>query len=207
MSTLLHIDSSPRNSRSITRQLTHEFAETWKNTHPGSSIIYRDLGHVGVPFVTEEWVAAAFSQEALTPEQKQAVSISDELIHELKTADHYVFGIPMFNFSVPAVFKAYIDQIVRVGQTVSFSASGFEGLLKGKKVTIVTASGSVFRPGTPLAAYNFQTTYLRTILGFIGLTDVEFIIADGVNDVNFGKLDRETYLQPIHAQVQKTAST
>lgn len=206
MSTLLHIDSSPRGNRSITRQLSHKFAETWKSTHPGSAVIYRDLGHAGLPFVTEDWVAASFSREALTPEQTKAVATSDELIAELKKADQYVFGIPMYNFSVPAVFKAYIDQIVRVGHTVNFTATGFEGLLTGKKVTIITSSGSVFRAGTPYAPYDFQTPYLRTVLGFIGVTDVEFIVADGVNDVNFGKLDRETYLKPIEAQVLQAAA-
>lgn len=206
MNSLLHIDSSPRGTRSISRQLTHEFTEAWKAAHPDSAVIHRDLALELIPFVTEDWIAGAFAQDALTPEQSQALAVSDQLIQELKTANHYVFGIPMYNFSIPAAFKAYLDQIVRVGQTVSFSEKGFAGLLTGKKVTVITASGSVFRDGTPFAPYDFQTPYLRTTLGFLGLTDVEFIIADGVNDVNYGKIDRETYLAPIRAKVRERAA-
>ncbi len=206
MSSLLHLDSSPRGDRSITRQLTHEFAEAWKAAHPGATITYRDLAESKVPFITEDWIAGAFAHGEVTPEQKEALAVSDELVAELKAADHYVFGVPMYNFSVPGAFKAYIDQIVRVGQTVNFNEKGFAGLLTGKTVTIITASGSVFREGTPMVSYNFQTPYLRTVLGFLGLTEVEFIVADGVNDVNFGKVDRETYLKPIHALVRERAA-
>jgi len=207
MSTLLHIDSSPRASRSITRKLTHDFAEAWAAAHPGSHIIYRDLGHQSIPFVTEEWVAGAFSHEALTPEQQRVFAVSDELIAELKQADHYVFGVPMFNFNVPAVFKAYIDQISRFGQTVQFAAGGgIEGLLKGKKATVIITSGGIYREGYPSAPLNFIEPYMRAILGFLGVTAVDFVIADGVNDVNFGKLDRDTYLKPIRARALELAS-
>ncbi len=204
MITLLHIDSSPRGDRSITRSLTHDFVEAWKGSHPGAKVISRDLGQEALPFVDEGWIAAAFSPE-LTPEQKEKLALSDTLIDELIEADHYLFGIPMYNFSAPAVFKAYIDQIVRVGRTFSFSEKGLAGLLSGKKITIVTASGSVFREGTPRASSNFLEPHLRTIWGFLGVTDVEFIVADGVNDVNFGKIDRAAYLAPIRERVVASA--
>lgn len=206
MPILLHLDSSARGERSISRQLTREFADAWKKANPAGSIIYRDLGHNPVPLVNEPWIEASFSPpDGLTPELKSALAVSDELISELEKADHYVFGVPMYNFSAPAAFKAYIDQIVRVGRTCNFSASGFEGLLKGKKVIIITSSGSVFRKGTPLESLNYQEPWLRTILGFIGLTEVEFIVADGLNDVNFGKVDREQYLSAIRLKVLEKA--
>ncbi|SDT90143.1 FMN-dependent NADH-azoreductase [Verrucomicrobium sp. GAS474] len=204
MSTLLHIDASPRGERSITRSLTHDFVAAWKAAHPGEKVISRDLGHQPPPFVDEAWIAAAFAPEP-TAADTAALAFSSELIAEIHAADRYVFGIPMYNLSIPAVFKAWIDQIVRVGRTFGFGANGLEGLVKGKKVTIITASGSVFRAGTPYAAYNFQEPYLRGILGFIGITDVEFIVADGVNDVNYGKIDRTAYLAPIREQVAAAA--
>ena len=204
MSTLLHIDSSPRGDRSITRSITHDFVEAWKGTHPGAKVISHDLGQEILPFVDEGWIAAAYSQE-FTSEQAAKLAISNQLIDELLEADRYLFGIPMYNFSVPASFKAYIDQISRVGRTFAFSEKGIEGLLKGKKATIVTASGSVLREGTPYAAYNFQEPYLRAVWGFLGVTDIEFVVADGVNDVNFGKIDRVAYLAPIRERAIASA--
>jgi FMN-dependent NADH-azoreductase len=206
MSTLLHIDASPRGDRSVSRQLTHDFAAAWRQAHPGGEIIYRDLGHDPVPFVNETFIAAAYTpSDALSPELRAALAISNELITELETATEYVFGVPMHNFSVPAAFKAYIDQIVRVGRTFAFAESGFKGLLQGKKATVITSSGGVYRTGSPAAPYNHQEPWIRTVLGFIGVTDVEFVVADGLSEVEFGKRDRELYLKPIREQVQQIA--
>src|SRR4051794_33381544 len=109
MPTLLHIDTSPRGERSVSRQLSGIFAAAWKQTHPGAHIIYRDLGHSPVPLVNEAFIAAAYTPpDARTAELRGAIAISDQLIGELETATEYVFGVPMHNFSVPAVFKAYI---------------------------------------------------------------------------------------------------
>jgi FMN-dependent NADH-azoreductase len=205
MPTLLHLDASPRGERSITRSLTHDFVAAWQAAHPGAAVITRDLVRNPPAFVEEAWIAAAFAPEP-TPEQAAALALSDVLIGELLAADRWVLGIPMYNLSIPAVFKAWIDQIVRVGKTFAFGANGLEGLVKGKKVTIITASGSVFRAGTPYAPYNFQEPYLRGILGFIGITDIEFIVADGVNDVNYGKIDRAAYLAPIREKAAASAA-
>ena len=113
MRTLLHIDSSPRGDRSISRQLTREFAVAWKEANPDGQVIYRDLRHDPVPLVTEAFIAAVYAPpEARSPELRAAIAVSDQLISELQTAIDYVFGVPMYNFSVPAGFKAYIDQIV-----------------------------------------------------------------------------------------------
>ena len=112
----------------------------------------------------------------------------------------------MHNFSVPAVFKAYIDQIVRAGRTFAVEESGYRGLLTGKKATVITSSGGVFRSGSPFAPYNYQEPWIRTVLGVIGVTDVEFVVADGLSEVEFGKRDREEYLKPIREQVQQKAA-
>lgn len=131
--------------------------------------------------VTEAWVAAAYSSPAdHTPELQEAIRLSDELIDELLAAERYVVGLPMYNFSVPSVFKAYLDQIVRVGRTFAVDSSGYTGLVKDRKMLVITAQGGSYRPGTPTEAYNFHEPYLRTIFGLIGITDISFIYADGL---------------------------
>lgn len=177
MAHILHIDSSPRGERSNSRTLTQEFVSNWKNTHPNDTVTYRDLGHNPVPHVDEPWIAAAFSPpEARSPELNQAIQLSDALVDEFLAADHYVFGVPMYNFNVPSVFKAYIDQIVRVNRTFTVGKNGFKGLVEGnKKMLIITARGGNFSPGSPAAAYDFQEPFLRAIFGFVGITDISFV--------------------------------
>jgi FMN-dependent NADH-azoreductase len=134
MTQILHLDSSPRGERSISRTLTQQFVDQWKHIHPNVGIIYRDLGQHPVLLIDEAWIAAAFSPpDQLTPALEAALIISDQLIDELLVADLFVFGVPMYNYSVPASFKAYIDQIVRVKRTFAVGADGYEGLLQGKK--------------------------------------------------------------------------
>jgi FMN-dependent NADH-azoreductase len=181
MARLLHIDSSPRGERSHSRRLTREFVEAWKQAHPGDVVIYRDVGRNPVPHVDEPWIAAAYTPpEQRTPQLQEAIRISDQLVDEFLAADVYVIGIPMYNFSVPSVFKAYIDQIVRIGRTFTFepenSANPYKALVLGKKMFIITARGdSGFEPGERNEKLNYQDPYLRTIFGFIGITDITFI--------------------------------
>ncbi|MBD2244103.1 NAD(P)H-dependent oxidoreductase [Nostoc sp. FACHB-888] len=183
MSNILHIDSSPRGERSHSRELSKEFVSAWKAAHPEDAIAYRDIGRHPVPHVDEAWIAAAFSPpETHTPELTEAIRISDELVDEFLAADRYVFGVPMYNFNIPSTFKAYIDQIVRINRTVAIEAQGFRGLVEGKKAVIITARGGDFSPTSPAAAYDFQEPYLRTIFGFIGITDIQFINANSLNE-------------------------
>ncbi|MDZ8064979.1 MAG: FMN-dependent NADH-azoreductase [Nostoc sp. DedQUE08] len=183
MVSILHIDSSPRGERSHSRELSKEFVSAWKAAHPEDAIAYRDLGHYPVPHVDEAWIAAAFSPpETHTPELTEALKISDELVNEFLAADRYVFGVPMYNFNIPSTFKAYIDQIVRINRTVALDAQGFKGLVEGKKAVIITARGGDFSPTSPFVAYDFQEPYLRTIFGFIGITDIQFINANSLNE-------------------------
>ena len=176
--TLLRIDSSARRN-SISRQLTENFVETWRQENPGGKVVERDLATTNLPLITDEWMHAAYSdQAALTPAQRETLAISDQLIDELLAADVVVIGAPMYNLTVSAPLKAWIDQIVRAGRTVLWNANGSQGVLKGKKVVVLTSRGGSFRPGTPTAQYDHQEPYLRHILGFIGLTDVTFIHAE-----------------------------
>lgn len=205
MAHILHLDSSPRGDRSISRALAQEFITGWQAAHPGDTVTYRDLGHNPPPFVDEAWIAAAFSSPAEhTPELKAAISFSDTVVEELLAADRYVFAIPMYNLNIPAAFKAYIDQIVRAGKTFAIETNGFKGLVEGKKLLIITSQGGILRPGTPLAAYNFHEPYLRTIFGFIGVTDVTFITADGLNQ---GDEIREKSLASAREEIKTAIAT
>jgi FMN-dependent NADH-azoreductase len=182
MTHILHLDASPRGDRSISRTLSKEFISGWKASHPNDTVTYRDLGHFPVPFVTEDWIAAAYSSsEQCTPAQAAVIQISNELVNEFVVADRYVLGIPMYNFSIPANFKAYIDQIVRPGRTFSVDETGYKGLVQNKKMTIITAQGGTYAEGSPTHAYDLQIPYLRLIFSFIGITDIEFIHADSLN--------------------------
>lgn len=196
MSTLLHVDSSPLET-SISRELAREFVKTWKSAHPTGTVLYRDLAANPPKPLDTAWIYSAFTPaDARTPEQKAALAQSDELIAELLKADEYVISAAMHNFTVPSTLKLWIDQVVRVGQTFSYSAKGPEGLLKGKKATILTASGGIYAEGTPAAAANFVDPYLKTIFGFIGITDLKVVSAGGASQLMQGTIDRESFLKP-----------
>lgn len=182
MAHILHIDASPRGDRSVSRSLANQFITEWKAAHPDDTITYRDLGHHPVPFVSEAWIAAAFSSpDQHSPEMAEAIRISDELIDEFLAADQYVFSIPMYNFGISANFKAYIDQIVRAGRTFAVDETGYKGLVHNKKAVLILSQGGVYSEGSPAESYDLQTPYLRLIFGFMGVTDVEFIYADSLN--------------------------
>jgi FMN-dependent NADH-azoreductase len=126
------------------------------------------------------------------------------LIAELQNADEYVVGVPMHNFSIPSTLKLWVDQVVRIGKTFAYSASGRQGLLTGKKATLLIASGGVYDQGSAAEAFNFVTPYLRTIFGFMGVTDVNIIAAGGTQKLMTGEVDSQTFLAPslekVHAQ-------
>lgn len=180
--TLLHIDASPRSARSHSRQLGREFVATWQASHPNGRVITHDLSVTPPPFVSESWVEGAFTPPAgHSPGAQAAMTVSNAYVDELLAATEIIITTPIYNLSIPAVLKAWIDQIVRFGRTFNKSAQGFDGLVTGKKVRILVASGSDFRPNTPGGAYNFLEPYLRAVLGFIGLTEVEFVYAHSLN--------------------------
>jgi FMN-dependent NADH-azoreductase len=207
MSTLLHLDSSPMGEASISRHLTNEFTQTWKAANPNGNIITRDLTTTTIPSVSAALVGAMYTPaDALTSDQKEILALSDTLIAELAAADEYVFGVPMHNFGIPAVLKLWIDQISRVNKTFSYATGAPVGLLTGKKATILIASGGSYDAGTALASLNFVEPYLRTVFGFLGVTDVTVIAAGGAAAIMYGKIDRASFLAPhvesIHAQFQ-----
>jgi FMN-dependent NADH-azoreductase len=176
--TLLHIDASPRGSRSKSRELGHTFVAQWRAAHPTSQVVRRDIGQEPPPFVTEAWVEGAFAPpEAQSPAARAAIETSNRYVDELLAADDVLITTPIYNLSLPATLKAWIDQVVRVGRTFATKDGRFEGLVHRKRVVIIVTSGSDFRPDTPGGAYNFLEPYLRAVLGFIGITQVEFVYA------------------------------
>jgi len=196
MPTLLNIQSSPRGANSISRTLSHDFITAWQAAHPDGKIILRDLAEDTLPFVGVPWITGIFlPTDQHTPEMRRALAVSDELIAELFSADEILIGTPMYNFTVPANLKAWIDLIVRPRVTHS-GPPDRKGLVTGKVCKIIIASGGVYDEGLPAAASDYESGYLKRILAFIGITDVEVILAGGTAAVAFGS----TTLEEITAQ-------
>ncbi len=186
-STLLHIDASPRGARSKSRQLGRDFLARWRAARPHGQVVTRDVGAEPPPFVTEAWVEGAFAPaDQHSPAAREAIAVSNRYVDELLAADQLVITTPIYNLSLPAALKAWIDQIVRFGRTFNKGAAGFEGLARNKRALIIVASGSDFRPDTPGGAHNFLEPYLRAVLGFIGITEVRFVYAHSLGDDTAG---------------------
>jgi FMN-dependent NADH-azoreductase len=180
MSKILNINSSVRNGDSISRKVTTEFVNKWKAQNPDTVVVERDLAAQALPHIDGSTLGAFFTPaEQRTPEQTQLAALSETLVKELFDADVIVIGAPMYNFSITSGLKAWIDHVARAGVTFKYTDTGPVGLLTGKKVFIFTASGGVYSAG-PAQAMDFNATYLRAVLGFIGLTDVTVINSEGV---------------------------
>jgi FMN-dependent NADH-azoreductase len=193
--------------RSVSRQLTSAFVTQWKSSHPDGTVIDRDLNATSIPPINAEWVGAVYTpEEARTPEQRQVLSLSDSLLAELEQADEYVVGVPMHNFGVPSVLKLWIDQISRVGKTFSYAEGRPKGLIIGKKATFIIATGGSYDAQTQMASFNFVEPYLRSVFGFLGLTDATFLTAGGTMALNHGQ-NRDAFLAPHLQAVQTHAQT
>jgi len=172
--TILRIDSSMRREGSVTRTLTGKLVERLAVVHPGARIVARDLAE-GAPLIDESWIAANFTDPAARSQaQRAALETSDALVAELRAADVLVIGLPIYNFSVPAALKAWIDLIARARVTFRYTEAGPEGLLAGKRAVIAVASGGV----SVGSAADFATPYLKHALAFVGITDVEIVSAE-----------------------------
>lgn len=181
MSTLLHIDSSARYTGSLTRQLSAAYVEQWQAKNAGGKVVQRDLASNILPHITEAMIGAYFTPaDQRSAEQQAIIAESDKLVDELIAADTLVIGVPMYNFAPPSAFKAWVDHISRVGRTFSYGANGPTGLLTGKRAIVILSSGGVYSEG-PAQPLDFNGTYIRSVLGFLGITDVELITAEGVS--------------------------
>jgi FMN-dependent NADH-azoreductase len=179
MPTLLHIDSSPR-THSVSSALAAQFVERWRAANPGATVIHHNTSTEKLPYLDEAAINAFFTPvESHTEEQKKIFSLSDKLVDELIAADLIVLGSPMWNFGIPASLKAWIDLIVRVGRTFKYTPEGAASLLPAnKRAYVFTARGGAYPKGTPFEAYDLQEPYLRAVLGFLGVQQVEFVHAD-----------------------------
>lgn len=205
MSTLLVVESSPRGEQSISRGLTQHFVQEWTKANPGGRVVERDLMTSNLPFVTLPWLGAYFTPpEHHTGEMKELLRLSDELVAEILAADHIAIGTPVYNYNVPAVLKAYIDHIVRKGMTLGFSG---EGLVHGKKCTILMASGGVYTEGSPIHDRDIATTYLRLILKVIGIEDVTVVAGGNAKAVDMGEITRAAFIEKFAPEVAAAASS
>ncbi|ACX88348.1 FMN-dependent NADH-azoreductase [Pectobacterium parmentieri] len=176
MSKVLVLKSSILAGYSQSNQLADHFTAQWQSAHPADSITVRDLAAQPIPVLDGELVGALRPSDAtLTPRQQEALKLSDDLIAELQAHDVIVIAAPMYNFNIPTQLKNYFDLVARAGVTFRYTEQGPEGLVKGKRAIVLTSRGGIHK-GTPT---DLLEPYLRVFLGFLGLTDLEFVFAEG----------------------------
>ncbi|AUG39749.1 FMN-dependent NADH-azoreductase [Pseudomonas chlororaphis] len=178
MSRVLIIESSARQQDSVSRQLTQTFIKQWQAAHPGDQITVRDLAVTPVPHLDSNllggWMKPA---EQRNESEEASLQRSNELTDELLAADVLVMAAPMYNFAIPSTLKAWLDHVLRAGVTFKYTATGPQGLLNDKRAYVLTARGGIYAGSTA----DHQEPYLRQVMGFIGIHDVEFIHAEGMN--------------------------
>ncbi|ACE85549.1 FMN-dependent NADH-azoreductase [Cellvibrio japonicus] len=178
MATLLQIKSSLFGDNGNSSQLANEFVERWKTQNPNGEVVIRDFAKEDVPHLDATRVQALFTPaEQRTAEQQAVVEYSDKIIAEIQAADAIVLGVPLYNFGIPSTLKAYFDHIARAGVTFKYTETGPVGLLTDKPVYILAARGGIYK-GQPS---DTQSRYLVDFLNFVGLKDIHFIYAEGLN--------------------------
>ncbi|WP_448045239.1 FMN-dependent NADH-azoreductase [Bradyrhizobium liaoningense] len=184
MTTILHIDASVRGERSISRRLSKAFVARWLECEPEALVLTRDVGRNPPPFVTEVWVAAAFTPpEARRPDQNEELRQSDELIDELDRADVIVIGTPMYNYGMPAGLKSWFDKVIRIGQTFSFDLTRgdfpLEPVMSGKTLVVLSSRGEFgFGPGGVRERMNHLETHIFTCAHYLGVKESHVIAVD-----------------------------
>jgi FMN-dependent NADH-azoreductase len=215
MTKVLVVNGSPRGNRSHSRRLVQVFVEHYRQLSPCATFKYREIGQGNIPHIAEDWIAAAFTKEEnRTPEMKVVLKLSDELIDELIWADVIVAGVPMYNWSVPSSFKAYIDQIMRIDRTWKF-ASGepdgvYQGLLLNKEMYLISSRGDFgYEKGGHNQHMNFQSNYLKTVLGIMGIADVKEVILEneefGGESFQNSLLKAENRIKELASKVNKVS--
>lgn len=177
MTKVLIIDSAATGDASVSRKLTAEFAERLRRREPSVRITKRDVGAAPIPHLTAETVGVIRGAEAETDAARAALALSGRLIAEVQDADVIVIGAPMYNFGMSSTLKAWFDHILRAGITFRYSAEGPEGLVKGKKAVVIESRAGLYSEG-PAAVMDHQEPHIRTLLGFMGVTDVTFVRAE-----------------------------
>lgn len=193
---ILHLDSAITGDASVSRKLTADITDRLTRANPGATVTYRDLNE-GVPAIDTDWFhAVRVGSPDPTPAEQALIATSDAYLAEVQAADLLVIGVPIYNFTLTAQLKNWIDQIARAGISFRYTETGPEGLLTGKRAIIAYTAA-----GTPLGSdLDFASGYLRHILGFLGITDVEFVAADGL------AMDHEAGLARAEAALDKIAA-
>jgi FMN-dependent NADH-azoreductase len=196
--TLLQIQASLFSDQGQSSALANRFVEKWRQSNPGGRVIVRDLASDPVPHLTaERFQAFVAAQDERTPEQAAYAAESDRLIEELDSSDVVVIGLPMYNFGIPSTLKAWIDHVARAGRTFKYTQNGPVGLLQDRPVHIFAARGGHYK-GTPR---DTQSAYMTTFLNFIGIRDIEFVYAEGLNTGN-----RRQALEDAHRVIERIAA-
>ncbi len=200
MTRILVINASPNADASVSRALTERFVADWRKNNTETEIVYRDVGLTPPPHLDQATINAYYTPaDALTEEQQDILALSNEIVSEVEAADVVVIGSPMHNFGISSGLKTWIDHVARVGRTFRYTENGPEGLLGGRRVFVLTARGGAYQ-GSDLDG---QAPYLKTVLGFVGLTDVTFIHAEGLAS---GQAGRDSAEQQISDAVSAITS-
>jgi FMN-dependent NADH-azoreductase len=179
---LLHIDSSIMGGNSVSRQLTERIVAEWQATHPGTTVDYLDLAASAPSHLSIESLGFRLGPQAesLSDAQRRENALSETLVSQFLAADVVVVGAPLYNFSIPSQLKAWIDRIAQAGRTFKYTEKGAVGLATGKTVIVASSRGGVYSTSEVGRALEHQESYLQTVFGFFGITDVRFVRAEGV---------------------------
>ena len=200
MTTLLQINTSLNAHQGNSSQLADRFVSAWKASHTDGNVVVRDVGAEPIPHLDADRFGAFLAKpEDRTPAQQAVAAFSDALIEELKAADVIVLGLPLYNFGIPSTLKSWIDHIARAGVTFRYTETGPVGLLTGKKVYIFAARGGKYA-GTPL---DTQTNYIRDFFAFLGMSDIEFVYAEGLA---MGEEPKQAALTQAHRELERLAA-
>jgi FMN-dependent NADH-azoreductase len=203
MSNLLVIEASPRGETSVSRSMTSHFVEEWEFVNPEGKVTRRDLTGSLLAFVDAPWMAVDFVPGQPRPSQASAaLKESCELVQELLDADVIVIGTPVYYSSVPPVLKAWVEHLIRQGMTLDFTG---EESLKGKRCTVLLASGGTVTQASPIPDRDMAKLWLRLMLNVLGIDNVEFISAAGTKVIDLGEQSQEQYMAPILPLIRDAA--
>ena len=179
---LLHIDSSPLGTQSVSRELTRRTVAQWQASHPGTQVEYLDLAADAPSHLNMDSLGFRLGLDAdsLTDVQKRETALTEKLLSQFLAADVVVVGAPMYNFSIPSQLKAWIDRVAQAGRTFKYTEQGPVGLAAGKTVIVASSRGGAYAGNPALAFLDHQESYLQAVFGFFGITDVRFVRAEGV---------------------------
>ena len=197
---LLHIDSAITGAQSVSRQLSRQVVDSWVAAHPGTRVTHLDLVTHAPAHLTQDALALRMGQtENLSEAQKRENAVTEGLLQQFLAADVLVIGAPLYNFSIPTQLKAWIDRLAQTGRTFRYTASGPEGLAGGKTVIVASSRGGMYSNSEGGRAMEHQESYLQTVLGFLGITDVRFVRAEGLG---MGEAVRAAALASAQADIR-----